>query len=218
MFRIFFKKEYRLEELIFEYIDMFKSTKNNFINALQSCLQSGYLCEDFGFYLEKTHKFESRADDIREEINNLMYGQALIPDARGDVMELLEGIDSILRVFERILYTLRIQKIVPPSSLLGDLSEFFLISLDCCDLLIEQTLSFFNQKKGIRSFLKKIDEMESKCDHYERKILSTIFDSSEISSFEKLQLKELILQIGRISDRADEISKRINVFSLKRRV
>jgi predicted phosphate transport protein (TIGR00153 family) len=147
-----------------------------------------------------------------------MYGQALIPDSRGDVLELLEGIDSILRIFERILYTMRIQKIIPPANLLSDLSEFFLISLDCCDLLVEQTLSFFNQKKGIRYYLKQIDEIESKCDHYERKILSTIFDSSEISPFEKLQLKELILQIGRISDRADEMSKRINIFSLKRRV
>jgi predicted phosphate transport protein (TIGR00153 family) len=147
-----------------------------------------------------------------------MYGKALIPDFRGDVMVLLEGIDEIPRVFEKILYSLKVQKIVPPDKILADLSEFFLISLECCDLLIEQILAFFHQKKGIRSLLKRIDEMESKCDHYERTILSNIFDSKEIDSFEKLQLKELIQQVGEISDHADRVSKMINIFSLKRRV
>jgi uncharacterized protein Yka (UPF0111/DUF47 family) len=34
----------------------------------------------------------------------------------------------------------------------------------------------------------------------------------------KLQLKELIIAMGEISDQADRVSKRVNIMTLKRRV
>jgi uncharacterized protein Yka (UPF0111/DUF47 family) len=41
---------------------------------------------------------------------------------------------------------------------------------------------------------------------------------SDLEKVDKLQLKELIIALGEISDQADRISKRVNIMTLKRRV
>lgn len=217
MLKYLFKKESQVETLLYDYIEAFKKTQENFINALNSCLLNGYLCQDFDFYIRQTHKYESKADDIREEINNLMYGKALIPESRGDVMELLEAIDSIPHIFEQTLYMIQIQKIITPEFVIDDLRELVRISLECCDLMLQQVAALLEKQTDIRSLMRKIDTNESHCDHYERKIKTKIFNS-DIDPFERLQLKELVEEIGNISDKADRVSKLINIFSLKRRV
>ena len=72
MFKFLFKKEQRIQKLIFEYLDTIKLCQDSFLKALQACLLNGSLCENFDFFIKQTHKFESKADDIHDEINNLM--------------------------------------------------------------------------------------------------------------------------------------------------
>jgi predicted phosphate transport protein (TIGR00153 family) len=174
-------------------------------------------CEDFDFHIKQTHKFESRADDIKDEINDLMYGKALIPDSRGDVMQIIASFEMIPQLFEEILYLMQIQKLEVPDYLLNDLRDLVRISLECCDLVVAQAKLFFKKAEGIRPVLNTIDENESHCDHIERRMLKKLFDS-DTEPFQKLQVKELITELGKISDRADRLAKLINVVRLKRRV
>jgi len=44
-----------------------------------------------------------------------------------------------------------------------------------------------------------------------------VFDS-DLDKVDQLQLKELIIALGEISDQADRVSKRVNIITLKRRV
>ena len=80
MFRFFFKKENRVEELIFDYLDTFRLVLEHFSKALVTCI-TRHQCEEFDFLMDQTHKYESKADDI----NNLMFSKALIPDSREDI-------------------------------------------------------------------------------------------------------------------------------------
>ena len=47
--------------------------------------------------------------------------------------------------------------------------------------------------------------------------MTKVFDS-DLDTCTKLQLKELIIAMGEISDQADRVSKRVNIMTLKRRV
>ena len=216
MFDFLFKKEHRVETLIFEYMDTLKLIQESFLDAINACLEDNE-CEDFEFLITQTHKHESRADDIRDEINNLMYSKALIPDSRGDIMQLIESIDMIPHFFERILFIMQTQNLTIPEFLVLDVKDLIRISLESCDLLSKQMALHLKQKLGIRSLLSTIDTNESHCDHIERRIITKIFDS-DLDPFVKLQLKELIVTMGEISDQADRVSKRINIISMKRRV
>ncbi|MDJ0783079.1 MAG: DUF47 family protein [Desulfosarcinaceae bacterium] len=217
MFSFLFKKGHRVERLIYAYLENIKRSQESFANALRECFLHGERCENFEFYLQQTHKYESKADDVRQEINDLMYGKALIPDSRGDIMGLMAALDVVPHRFESILYMIQTQRLQLPDFLKVDLKALVDLCLETCDLLYRQTEALFQKSDHIRELLTTIDTNESHCDHFERTLITKIFDS-DIDPFLKLQLKDLIVEIGEIANQADRVSKRINIISLKRRV
>lgn len=217
MLNFLFKKERQVELLIYEYLDTFKLIYESFSSAMNFCFLNEISCENFDFYIKQTHRYENKITDISDEINSIMYGKALIPDSRGDIMALLAEFDRIARLFKDILHMMQVQKLIVPGFLIQETKELIRLSVECCELLTRQSIAFFTNTRGIRELLGLIDTNESHCDNIERRIISMIFDS-DIDRFDKLQLKELIERIGNISDGAEQVSKRVNISSLKRRV
>jgi predicted phosphate transport protein (TIGR00153 family) len=216
MLKSFFKKQHHLEILIYDYLKNLEQVQRHFAQGITLCLDKGF-CEDINFLVDQTHKFESRADDIREEINQLMYGKALIPESREDIMDLLEAIDEIPRYFEFVLSMIQLQRLKIPDFLAVDVKDILRISFESCELMIKQVDVMIQRKEGIRAFLAVIDENESHCDHIEHRMIAKIFDS-DLDPFLKLQLKEMVSALGEISDQVDRVSKRINIITMKRRV
>jgi predicted phosphate transport protein (TIGR00153 family) len=216
MLNFFFKKELQLEKLIYNYLENLGKIQNHFVKAMKTCLKDG-TCDDFHFLMDQTHKFESRADDLRDEINELMYSRALIPESREDIMALIERVDEIPRSFEQILNMIRTQTIVFPEFMILDIQELIRVSMESCDLMVKQIEVMIKKKEGVRTLMSTIDQNESHCDHIERRIIVKLFES-DLDPFLKLQLKELVIVLGEISDQADRVSKRVNIMTMKRRI
>jgi predicted phosphate transport protein (TIGR00153 family) len=216
MFSFLFKKENLLDTLILQYLENLTRTQEHFVKAMDTCLDEG-VCGQFSFLIDQTHKFESKADEIREEVNLLMYSRALIPESREDIMNLLEHMDVIPRIFELILHLIRTQKLKIPQFIEAETKDLIRISVESCELMIRQVELMLKNKEGIRALLATIDHNESHCDHIERSLMIKVFDS-DLETCAKLQLKELIIAMGEISDQADRVSKRVNIMTLKRRV
>jgi len=214
MFGFLFKKQKEIETLIFNYIKNFKKAQKLFSDAFTACKMDPF-CSNFDFLTDQTHKYESRGDDIRDEINDLMYGKALLPESREDIMLLIASADKILGHFERILHVILGQDLVIPDFLMPKTQELFTSSMESCDLMLKQIEILFSAQKGIRELVAKIDLLESHCDHIERSLLRAVFDST-LELARKMEVKELILMIGDISDQVDRVSKRINIIRMKR--
>ena len=216
MLNFLFKKERELEALIYSYLENLGKIQNHFGKAMKICLKDG-ICDDFYFLMDQAHKYESRADDLRDEVNELMYSRALIPESREDIMALIERVDEIPRSFEQILNMIRTQKLTFPEFLILDIHELIRVSLESCDMMAKQIDVFVKKKEGVRALMSTIDQNESHCDHIERRIIIKIFDS-DLEPFLKLQLKEMVIVMGEISDQADRVSKRVNIMTIKRRI
>ena len=216
MLEFFFKKERQLESLIYSYLENLGMIQKHFVKAMNICLKEG-VSDDFCFLMDQTHRFESRADDLRDEINELMYSRALIPESREDVMALLERVDEIPRSFEHVLNIILTEKIALPDFLVLDVQELIRISIESCDLMAKQIDVMIKKREGIRALMSTIDQNESHCDHIERRIIVKLFES-DLEPFLKMQLKELVIVLGEISDQVDRVSKRVNIMAMKRRV
>jgi predicted phosphate transport protein (TIGR00153 family) len=216
MLGFLFKKERQLESLIYSYLENLGKIQNHFVKAMNICLKEG-VSDDFCFLMNQTHKFESRADDLRDETNELMYSRALIPESREDIMALLERVDEIPRSFEQILNMIRTQKLSFPKFLILDIQELIRVSMESCDMIAKQIDVLIKKKEGVRMLMSTIDQNESHCDHIERRIITKLFDS-DLEPFLKLQLKEMVIVMGEISDQADRVSKRVNIMTMKRRI
>ncbi|UCG39258.1 MAG: DUF47 family protein [bacterium] len=217
MLKHIFRKQHEVQVLVMKYLEAFKMTQENFALALNTCLTDDKACGDFTFLTSETHRFESQADDVREEIKTLMYDKILLPESRGDIMRLLDGIDHVPRFMEIILNMIKTQKLTIPEFLVSDIRELLSASLEACQLMSYQVEDLFKRKGRIKELVAVIDEKESQCDMIERRLITDIFDS-DLDGFQKLQLKELIIYLGEISDYVDVLSKQINIMSLKRRV
>jgi hypothetical protein len=216
MFQFLFKKEQQVEQLIYQYSDHLKMAQENFLKAMNVYFEKGF-SDDFDFLIERMHKVESKADDTRNEIETMMYTKALIPESREDILGLLEAIDQIPGLFQVILYMIQTQRLSTPDFLVLDMKELIRVSLECCDLLVKEMEALFKKSRDIRSFVSTIDNNESHCDHIERRIITGIF-ASDLEPFQKLQLKEMVIQLGEISDQTDRVSRRVYIISIKRRV
>jgi predicted phosphate transport protein (TIGR00153 family) len=205
-----------VQVLVERYLDHLRNVQQTFSQAIDKCLD-GEAREDFRVLADETHRFESKADDVREEIKTFMYGKVLLPESRGDIMGLLESIDQIPRFFEIILNIIRTQKLDIPDLIVSEVRELVSVSMETCDLMTRQVEDLLQRGRRIPELLDVIDEMESRCDIIERQIIIKLFES-DIDPFLKIQLKELVVFLGEISDQADRVSKRINIISLKRRV
>jgi predicted phosphate transport protein (TIGR00153 family) len=216
MFKLLFKKEQQVEQLIYQYLDNLKMAQNEFLKAMNVYFENGF-SGDFDFLIEQTHKVESKADDTRYEIETMMYTKALIPESRGDILGLLEAIDQIPGLFQVVLYMIQTQRLSTPDFLVPDMKELIRVSLECCDLLVKEIEALFKKSGDIRSLVSTIDNNESHCDHIERRLITRIFDS-DLEPFQKFQLKEMVIQLGDISDQTDRVSRRVYIISIKKRV
>jgi predicted phosphate transport protein (TIGR00153 family) len=216
MFKLLFKKEQQVEQLIYQYLDNLKMAQNEFLKAMNVYFEKGF-SGDFDFLIEQTHKVESKADDTRYEIETMMYTKALIPESRGDILGLLEAIDQIPGLFQVVLYMIQTQRLSTPDFLVPDMKELIRVSLECCDLLVKEIEALFKKSGDIRSLVSTIDNNESHCDHIERRLITRIFDS-DLEPFQKFQLKEMVIHLGDISYQTDRVSRRVYIISIKKRV
>ncbi len=76
------------------FLDKLSQSGLLFKRAVQIYLADGYGAE-FEEKLQSVNRLESEADGLRRSIETQLYTQTLIPESRGDVLGLLENLDSV---------------------------------------------------------------------------------------------------------------------------
>jgi uncharacterized protein Yka (UPF0111/DUF47 family) len=199
LFDFFWKKQRLIERYVFDYIDEWKRCLEDFKNAMEVYLKEG-LGEKFDYHVERTHKMESQADDMRKKI-----------------LGFLEMMDKIPNKAESILYQIQLQRLKLPKELNPNMQRIVDLSYKAIQLVYEAAIALLSQRDDIHELADKIDEKESECDHAERDIIAKIF-TMDMDKAEKILLKELIVEFGTLTDRAENVSDKLTLLSVKRRV
>lgn len=216
VFDFFLRKQRLIENYVFDYLEQWGKCLEDFKSAMDVYLTEG-LGEKFDYYVEHTHKMESRADDLRKKIEWEMYSKALLPESRGDILGLLETMDKIPNKAESILYQIQLQRLRWPEELTRSLRRIVDLTCEAIQLVYEAAKALISQEGDIHQLADGIDDKESECDHAERDIIARIF-AMDIDTAEKALLKELIIELGTLTDRAENVSDRLTLLSVKRRV
>lgn len=216
VFDFFLRKQRLIENYVFDYLEQWGKCLEDFKSAMDAYLTEG-LGEKFDYYVEHTHKMESRADDLRKKIEWEMYSKALLPESRGDILGFLETMDKIPNKAESILYQIQLQRLRWPEELTPSLRRIVDLTCEAIQLVYEAAKALISQEGDIHQLADGIDDKESECDHAERDIIARIF-AMDIDTAEKALLKELIIELGTLTDRAENVSDRLTLLSVKRRV
>jgi uncharacterized protein len=208
------KKKFKIEKLIFEYLDIVSHCLDEYKINVDMYLQTG-IAGEFSNRFHEVHSWESKADDKRKDIEFTMYKECLIPESRGDILRMLETLDKIPNAAEMILNDIFALNLTLPNECLNDFKELFNINLEAAQLVVNITYKYFESPKLIYEVHQKIDKFESSSDKLQNKMTHAIFESTKINDFQKILLREIILLIGKLSDRAEDFADYIKLLSVK---
>jgi len=213
---LFINKQKKVESSLAEYRQKVSTCIEIFENSI---LQ--YLENSDRTVLEKNcveiHKAESLADDIRREIEVMMYSKALFPESRGDIMVLLETMDRVPNQAEATIHMISSQRINIPAQFHPQIIELVNICVRCTAAMLDSSEKLFSDFTTATVTLGKVDELESEADYLEESIIKQIF-TSKMDGFEKIMLRDTVKQISTICDRAEKTGDRIRIIVAKRRV
>lgn len=204
--------EQRLESYFVKCDDCF----NSFEKGISVFLQHGP-DDNFKVIAEKTHKLESEADDLRRDIEHTLYGKALLPDSRGDLLGILETFDRLPNACEAVLFALLHQRVILPTWMTNQYDQLCKANVEAYHLTRKAIDDLFTNPKVTLHTSKAVDEKESECDRLERCLIRSLFES-ELELAEKLLLRDVILLTGNISDRAEIAADRIGIVAIKRQI
>ena len=179
-----------------------------------------YLEGDTAGFQEKLHhvsSLESRGDELRREIQRRLYVETLIPESRGDVLELLEYTDEILNACDGALWQLEIEKPELSDELKNHFANLAESVVDAVEALVRALRAFFRGSESLTDDMHKVLFYESEADKTGHKLMGAVF-SSDMDLSQKNQLRSIVLHIDNIADIAEDVSDKLAVFALKRAI
>jgi predicted phosphate transport protein (TIGR00153 family) len=213
---LFINKQKKVESSLAEYREKVSTCLEVFENSILQYLETSDKS-----MLEKNcveiHKAESLADDIRREIEVMMYSKSLFPESRGDILILLETMDRVPNQAEATVHMISNQQIQIPKQFHNQIIELVNICVRCTATMLESSAKLFTDFTSATMMLGKVDELESEADHLEEAIIKQIF-SSKLDGFQKIMLRDTVKQISTVCDRAEKAGDRIQIIVAKRRI
>lgn len=212
-----FRKQAAVEGRMSDYLDHWKECIECFRLGMESYLERGP-GEKLDYFYARVDREESNGDELRRAIERELYEKALLPEARGDILRTLEGLDLVINRCESTIRQLVIERLQTEPWMHEELVELLEATIEACTALHQAATFLLGGKdEPIPELIKRVDMFESRCDHLELDLLGRIF-SSDLELARKLQLKDFVRRIGTIADFAESSSDIIHIVSIKRKV
>ena len=213
---MFWGKTQRVETMLSDYFDRCDGCFEQFERAFEIYFTEGPQ-ERFDKAVEDVHRAEAASDDLRREIEYLLYGKALLPESRGDLLGLLETFDKLPNIAETVAFLFSCQRMVLPEVLHPAYKELLRVNGESYRLARRTVDTVMTNPKATLNATKDVEQKESESDRLERELIRRIY-SLDTDMGEKLALKEAVLLIGTISDRAERLADRVAIIAIKRQI
>ncbi|MBI9017234.1 MAG: DUF47 family protein [Phycisphaerae bacterium] len=213
----FISKKSKIEDHLAQYRKELLLCMNLFRQAMAQYIKDTDH-DVFKAKFRQIHKAESKADDIRGEIEVLMYSKGIFPESRGDVMILLEFMDKVPNQIEAAARLAINQFVTVPDIIANSVAELLYVGQRCVEAMLDGSAALFDNYTAAVVPVGKVDELESQADHIQDHIIEIIFSNPDIKDFDKIMLRDLINYIANITDRCENVGDRIRVIAAKRSV
>jgi len=165
---------------------------------------------------ESLNRVEHEADELRRSIKYRLYAEMLIPDARGDVLGVLETLDNVVDQAKDVASHISIEKPQVYPFLKDDFRELMEI---CVKAVGEVTLAgraFFRELYRVTEHVEKVHYWEHQADEAEERLKRKAFSSDEIKLFRRMHIRYFAEEIGSIADEAEAVADRLSIYAIKR--
>ena len=210
-----FSKTRELESQIDEFCDKVDQGAMSFQIGINCYINDDYA--SFEDKLKQVNQLESQGDSLRRRIERRLYEQTLIPDSRGDVLGLLENMDTILNKCEGAMWQFAIEKPEIPDEFRSDYANLVDASVAAVDALVSASRAFFRGLEAVSDHMHKVLFFEKEGDKISTRLKMAIFDGG-LDLARKAQLRNFVEHIDDIADTAEDVADRLAIYSIKRSI
>jgi len=140
-----------------------------------------------------------------------------MPEAREDILNLVEAVDRIPNWAEEVVYDIHLQRVVFPKNLLKEFRNLVEMNMQCFNQLCKAATALFTDIDAVFDLTKEVNKIEGEIDKLERSLIRAVFDIEERLSYQNL-LHRIVRSICDISDKAENVADRISIIATKKRI
>jgi len=173
----------------------------------------------FEVRLDEIGTLKSESDRLRRKVRDNLYKHMLIPEVRGDVLEILESLGRLIDVTKKSLENYSFEKPRIPDSIKSDFMNLAEYTAKTVEELVNAVTAYFTNVTATTDYATKVLFFENEVDKIEDTIKKVVFTSKEIDSLaERIQLRYFAEKMALISDVAESVCEKLSVFVIKREI
>ena len=180
-----------------------------------------YLKEKRSESYRKTSKkikiIEHESDILRRDIESRLYEQNLIPDLRGNILQLVENLDKVVNLFDEVAHKFYIEQPDIPEIYHEQLRTLVKQVSDCAENMAIASRAFFRDLATLRDYSQKVFLLEHQSDKTSAKLRKALFDS-DLELARKNQINVFVEEVADIADLAEDCIDSLLIFAIKREI
>lgn len=213
MFMFLFHRNRELRQQLAIYLDKARLVADTFRDGLRHYRQHGL--QELDQFAHVSHREESECDRVRRQVERDLFAKSLLPEAREDVMGLLEHVDLVINQAEDVLRQIVLQRIELPAPFQDDYADLGERCHEAMAVLLEQAAAALANDPRTRDLGDAVKACESRVDQSEQHLVSAVF-ASDLELARKLHFRDLVTMTAAIGDLAEDAANLLTVFALKR--
>jgi predicted phosphate transport protein (TIGR00153 family) len=208
------KRRLEIGKRIDDFLDNVSESGLLFKLGVDSFLKGNF--ESFGKKLEDITQTEKQGDSLRRSLEEQLYVRTLIPESRGDVLELLENMDALLNRFKGAMWRFEIEYPVIPAELHNDVKELVACVVEAVEAMVRSARAFFKDIAAVADHMHKVSYWEKQSDKVSTQLQRNIFRQEDLRLSHKLQLRDFVIHIDHIADQAEDVADQMSIYVIKR--
>jgi uncharacterized protein len=218
-----FGKTRFIESQIDEFLDKISEGGIYFELGIISYIDRDEYTEACAQKLQQLIDTKHRSRKLRRAISTELYTEMLIPDARSDVLSLLQSLYNLIDLCEDNFQDLAMSNDKAganaqpkfPQSTKQNFKELTMMVVAAMETTITAARTYFRNPIAVRDFLHKVSVYETEADAIGLRLKKEIF-RSELSLEAKIILRDSINFIDEIADKAEDVCDSLSIYAIKR--
>lgn len=209
-----FKKHKQIESEIDDFLDMIVQAGLLYRKGLHYYLEGR--TDEFEKRLAEIRTVEKKADILRRSVETKLYLRTLIPDARGDVLGIMEHADSVLnKIADNLLeYSVEIPQILPELNDLHD--EIAENAIQASEYMVKAIRAYFRDLSAVRDNINQVQFAREETNRLAEKYKRVLFQHTSLRLSHRIHLRYFVFHIEQIADEAEDVCDRLAIAAIKR--
>ncbi len=209
-----FKRKIGIEKEVDNFLDHLSEAGLIFKSGVEAYLRGNL--DAFEKKLVSIAETEHKGDALRRSLEEQLYLHTLIPESRGDVLTLLESMDSLLDRFKGAMWRFDIERPDIGSEFQEDFKDLVNNVVEAVESLVRSVRAFFKDISAVADHMHKVSYWETESDKTSTALQRSIFRQKELRLSHRMQLRDFVRHVDKIADRAEDVADDLSIFVIKR--